>query len=176
MSLLKQINNAWLKTRIWVLRCLLLAASATFAAGIYLPMITITKLMFFTNEFSILSGIAELFREQKYFVFVLLAGFSIVLPVLKLATLYRYLFSRKSLQRHWVINWMHRFGKWSMLDVLVVAIIIVVVKLGALATVEVHQGLYLFSVSVFLIMLVTNQTLAMIAQTPKLENKLQTAS
>ena len=43
-------------------------------------------------------------------------------------------------------------GKWSMLDVFVVALLLVSVKLGVLAKVEVHYGLYVFATSVLLTM------------------------
>ena len=43
-------------------------------------------------------------------------------------------------------------GKWSMLDVFVVALLLVSLKLGALAKVEVHYGLYFFTASVILTM------------------------
>ena len=50
---------------------------------------------------------------------------------------------------------MHLFGKWSMLDVFVVAVLVVTVKLGAIASVEARYGLYAFTVAVFLTMYVT---------------------
>ena len=55
-----------------------------------------------------------------------------------------------------VLELIHRFGKWSMLDVFVVAILVVVVKLGAIADVEKHIGLYAYAASAILIMLITN--------------------
>ena len=42
-----------------------------------------------------------------------------------------------------------------MLDVFVVAILVASIKLGALAKVEIHYGLYTFATSVLLIMLTT---------------------
>jgi paraquat-inducible protein A len=52
------------------------------------------------------------------------------------------------------INWLERLGRWSMLDVFVVALLIIVVKLRFVAHVEVHSGVYLFTVSVLLTNLV----------------------
>ena len=50
---------------------------------------------------------------------------------------------------------MHLYGKWSMLDVFVVAVLVVAVKLGTLASVEMRYGLYFFSAAVLLTMFVT---------------------
>ncbi|MFO7593789.1 MAG: paraquat-inducible protein A [Pseudomonadota bacterium] len=47
-------------------------------------------------------------------------------------------------------------GKWSMLDVFVVAMFIMTVKMGAIVSVEVHTGLYLFSAGVVASMLLTH--------------------
>ena len=53
------------------------------------------------------------------------------------------------------MNWLSHYGKWSMLDVFVVALLLVIVKLGVLATVEVHYGIYMYAAAGLLIMLCT---------------------
>jgi paraquat-inducible protein A len=53
------------------------------------------------------------------------------------------------------MNWVSHYGKWSMLDVFVVALLLVIVKLGVLATVEVHYGIYMYAAAGLLIMLCT---------------------
>ncbi|OQX45604.1 MAG: paraquat-inducible membrane protein A, partial [Candidatus Sedimenticola endophacoides] len=50
---------------------------------------------------------------------------------------------------------MHEYGRWSMLDVFVVALLVVSVKLDAIARVQIHYGLYAFSAAVLITMLVT---------------------
>lgn len=54
-----------------------------------------------------------------------------------------------------MLNLMHEYGRWAMLDVLVVAVLVVMVKLGAFASIQVHPGLYLFAAAVLMIMLLT---------------------
>ncbi|MBL6999233.1 MAG: paraquat-inducible protein A, partial [Gammaproteobacteria bacterium] len=49
-----------------------------------------------------------------------------------------------------------------MLDVMVVAILIVTVKLGTIASVEIHYGLYLFAAAVLLIMFITQRVVTLI--------------
>ena len=53
------------------------------------------------------------------------------------------------------MNWVSHYGKWSMLDVFVVALLLVIVKLGVLATVKVHYGIYMYAAAGLLIMLCT---------------------
>ena len=63
-----------------------------------------------------------------------------------------------------VLELMHRFGRWSMLDVFVVAILVVVVKLGAIGDVEKHLGLYAYAGAAILIMLLTNKIVKLVEQ------------
>jgi paraquat-inducible protein A len=52
---------------------------------------------------------------------------------------------------------MHEYGRWAMLDVMVVAVLIMTVKLGAVASIHIHSGLYIFAAAVLLIMFLTQQ-------------------
>ncbi len=141
------------------LRWLLVLACILLAIGLVTPMLTLTRFVFFEDSFSVLSGIVELFDSGKYGLFVIIGLFSIVLPILKIAVLFKLLASRtgsaKHMQRY--LHLMHDYGRWSMLDVLVVAILIVTVKLGAIASIEIHAGLYVFGIAVLLIMFITQR-------------------
>ena len=46
------------------------------------------------------------------------------------------------------LGWVETIGRWSMLDVFVVAILVVVIKLSMVSDVEVHTGLYVFVLAV----------------------------
>ena len=138
-------------------RWLLFIALVLFLVGIALPMMTISKFIVVTNTFSVLSGVAELLRNGNYILFVVVAAFSLVLPLLKLGVLWR-IVSRsrpagEQLSRY--LHLMHRYGRWAMLDVMVVAVLIMTVKLGAIASIEAHYGLYVFGAAVLMIMLIT---------------------
>ena len=58
-------------------------------------------------------------------------------------------------------------GPWSMLDVFVVALLLVSVKLGALAKVEVHYGLYIFTASVIMTMILSFWIYSLAHKKPK---------
>lgn len=139
------------------LRLLVLLAVVLLGVGLVAPIITLEKFILIENTFSVLSGTYQLLLEGRWFLFAIIAGFSIVLPLLKLYVLHRLLGGRcssaKQLRRY--LHWMHLYGKWSMLDVFIVAVLVVAVKLGAIVRVEMHYGLYAFAASVLLTMFVT---------------------
>ena len=68
------------------MRWLLLIAFVLFVAGVIAPMMTISKFILVTNTFSVLSGVTELFRNGNYFLFLMVAAFSVVL--LKIGVIY----------------------------------------------------------------------------------------
>ena len=138
------------------------------SAGLVAPIITLNKFVLIENTFSVFSGALELFSEGKFFLFIIITGFSIALPLLKIGVLHKLLSAKESnadsLSKY--LHWMHLYGKWSMLDVFVVAVLVVAVKLGAIASVEMRFGLYLFAAAVLLTMYVT-------ARVVNLTNKLR---
>lgn len=139
------------------LRLLVWLAYALLAVGLVAPVITLEKFVIIENTFSVLSGIYQLVQEDRWFLFFIIAGFSVLLPVLKLYVLHRLLgrhCHNAATLRHY-LHWMHLYGKWSMLDVFIVAVLVVAVKLGAIAQVEMRYGLYAFAASVLLTMFVT---------------------
>ena len=141
----------------WLLLLILLAATLL-AVGLVAPIITFKKFIFIQNTFSILTGTWNLLKEGQFFLFLIISIFSIVLPIFKLGLLTRLVLSSSSINAgsEKILALIHRFGRWSMLDVFVVAILVVVVKLGAIADVEKHLGLYAYAAAAILIMLITN--------------------
>jgi paraquat-inducible protein A len=125
--------------------------------GLVAPIITLNKFVLIENTFSVLSGTIEMLIEGQYFLFLVVSGFSVVLPVLKIGVLYRLLSVRDGRMRELgrSLHLMHLYGRWSMLDVFVVAVLVVAVKLGAIASVEMRFGLYAFAAAILLTMYVT---------------------
>jgi paraquat-inducible protein A len=129
-----------------------------FVLGISLPMLTISKFIIIRDSFSILTGLLDLLEGGQIFIFLLVAGFSVVLPVLKISTLYLLLSKKTSSgQYKKKLHTMHEYGRWAMLDVMIVALLVVTVKLGAIASIQVHSGLYIFGLGAILLMVVTGK-------------------
>lgn len=152
-------ENRLARRDVWVLLLLLVLSTGLFLAGLVLPMLTITKLLVFDHSLSVLGGVYELWRNGHIFLFGVVAGFSIVLPILKIAVLFLVVLQRSphspAVDR--LLHLMHEYGRWAMLDVMVVAVLIMTVKLGAIASIQVHSGLFVFGLSVLLIMLITRR-------------------
>ena len=142
------------------LKWLYFLAIGLFIGGICMPMMTLSTFVLFENSISLLSGLYALGKDQQYLLLILISAVSLVLPALKFHVLYRILFHSESQtpQQARLFKLMHDYGRWGMLDVMVVALLVVTVKLGAIASVEIHTGLYVFSAAVLLIMLLTHLT------------------
>jgi paraquat-inducible protein A len=133
----------------------LIIALSSFTAGIFLPFMTITQFLFFDNTVSILSGIGRLFSQSEYLLFVIILLFTIVTPMLKIGMIGAAWFYPKAEQSHY-LKWVEKYGKWSMLDVLVVAVMMVLIKLDGVAKIEAHVGAYIFAASVLVTMILSD--------------------
>lgn len=124
--------------------------SLMLAIGVSQPMFTFTHFYFFDDTFSLYSGIFHLLAQGELILFGLLFGFSLLMPTLKMLMLL-YTINAKSMlndaqQRY--LNRIGLIGKWSMLDVFVIAIMAVTIKLSMVAQVTIHYGLIVFSIGV----------------------------
>ncbi|MGD2083508.1 MAG: paraquat-inducible protein A [Chromatiales bacterium] len=137
-----------------LVNAVLAAALALLGVGLFGPLMSVEKFYVFSNRVSLFSGLVDLAGEGRWALFAVLGSFSVALPLLKLGLLFRVwnLEAVESARQRRHIRWMAHYGKWSMLDVFVVAVLVVSVKLGSIARVEVHYGLYAFAASVLLTM------------------------
>jgi paraquat-inducible protein A len=136
---------------------LLLAALGLLLVGLTWPVLTLEKFYFFANTVSLWSALLQLIAEREWGLVVILGLFSVVFPILKILWLF-VLWNLESAtgpghRRH--LHWLAVFARWSMLDVFVVALLVVSVKLGALAEARVELGIYAFAASVVLTMLLS---------------------
>lgn len=126
--------------------------------GLTMPILTLEKFVFFTNTVSLLSALQTLAAEAEWGLFILIGSFSVVFPLLKIAMLLLiWNLGSENSQRHQVhLRWLATYSKWSMLDVFVVALLVVSIKLGAVAQAHVETGIYAFAASVILSMAISN--------------------
>jgi paraquat-inducible protein A len=129
---------------------LIAVALLLFGTGIFFPFFHVTKFWVFDDAVSVVGGIITLFREGEYFLFAVLTLFTLVFPCVKLGLLAVVWLEREhDLARvRQLHGWVESLGKWSMLDVFVVAILIVAMKSAAVAQIHIGLGLYLFTFSV----------------------------
>src|SRR5262249_61877805 len=70
--------------RRFLLTLAIVAASVSLALGVSLPIIKLTKFVFFTYEHSLISTVNALIRSGQIFLGITVLVFSIILPVTKL--------------------------------------------------------------------------------------------
>lgn len=143
------------KRRYYILS--LIVASACFLAVSYsVPFMETQKFVVFKKYPSLLMSITKLWEQGFLFLAIIIFLFSIIFPVLKLCLLsVVWLRSLNHKSRIRLLRGLELLGKWSMLDVYVVAIIIVLVKAGELLSVKPREGLYYFAASILLSMVAT---------------------
>lgn len=132
----------------------LIVGFLSFILGITQPMMTLTKLIWFDNTFTVLSGIGALLADETFALGMLIMTFSVIFPAVKFAVMAAYAILYPPLPRA-LVQWQYALGKiakFSMLDVFVVAVMLMVVKLGVLAEVDIHSGIYWFSTAVLVSM------------------------
>ena len=139
----------------FLLGLLTLAAIATLVLGVTLPAIQLTKLYLWTDRHSILSAMAALYVDKEYFLAGLIGLFSIVIPGCKLLYLLAVstLAARRPANRERTLERLESLGKWSMMDVLVLALMVFYVNASSLADASALPGIYYYAASVFLTML-----------------------
>jgi len=139
------------RERFFVLALLLLSA-ALLVLGWLLPIMTVETLLILTDEVSILDSCWQLLEQGEVFLFLVIFVFSIVFPLIKLGVAL-YLWWLADLERPGFLRslaWIETLGKWSMLDVFVVALSVVAIQMSFVSEVEIHPGIYLFTAAVAL--------------------------
>ncbi len=153
-----QFNEVMKFARSAIITNLLISSSVVlFIFGTFSPLMTVKKWFIFENTFSLLSGLMQFFYAGQYALFVIVALFSLVVPLAKM-TLVAVVTNTSSWTesgKHRMIHWLSLVGKWSMMDVFIVAILVVVGKFHGVAEVKIHNGLYAFAASVILIHIAT---------------------
>jgi len=119
-------------------------------AGAVVPMVQTVKVIFWGQDYSILSFIITLFDKGEWFLLILVGLFGVANPLFKLDQLYR-VWRRLDVHGDRINKALMRIdliSKWSMADVFVVAVLVAVAKTSSfLANAHVKPGLYLFAAS-----------------------------
>ena len=101
-----------------------------------------------TNSSTIWSGIVQLLDQRSYFVGGVVFLASMLIPIMKLLILFYLSLTGSNGQRTHFKMKLYRFveaiGRWSMLDIFLLAILVAIVKLGHFTTVTPERGSTLF--------------------------------
>lgn len=134
-------------------RALLALGVLFFPLGIALPVMETTRFWVFRDSYSLIGAIDALLQAGEWRLALLVALFSIGAPLAKMG-LVTLLHARPAgAKGGWLARWVERLGKWSLTDVLVVALLIVIWSGGAMVTVATQPGLWFFTLSAMCLML-----------------------
>lgn len=143
-----------------------LAAMIALVFGLITPilMVTIHKEVEYLGDIvlsfeskGVIGSIAKLFESGDVVVALVILLFSVVTPVLKILSLLTISIFMESDLAHGIIKFFKMIGKWSMVDVFVVAVFLVYLTAnkGDVSRAEVEVGLYFFLAYVIVSMLVS---------------------
>lgn len=145
---------------------MLVTSLGFFIAGIFLPFTSVTKLWLFENQVSVYRGLIVLWQAGEIFLFLILFVFTVCFPFVKINTMLTlWLYPRldsENAQR--MYHFVSDLGKWSMLDVFVMAILVLTVKSSGVANIQVGSGFFLFFTSVMLTQLASLWTGKLVAR------------
>ena len=137
---------------------LMIAAAIFYIPANLLPMTTVTSLGMVQSD-TIMSGVVYFVQSGSWPIALVIFIASIFVPLLKLFILsylllsvqYKSHFRPKDRTRLYLIT--EAVGRWSMLDIFVVTILVALVNLGALATIQAGPAALYFAAVVVLTML-----------------------
>lgn len=149
-----EASSSILKTPILDIVCewLLYVSAALIISGLLMPSVHRPSMMSWVSdgvEYNILQVLGSMWDAQEYVVAIIVFLFSIIFPLAKTLTaavLFR--FGNRASKR--AAHIMQFLGKWSMLDVFLVAFLIGMTQLAVIVTVRPLAGLYLFAAGVIL--------------------------
>ena len=128
---------------------LLVLSALCLAFGLVLPLVRFEKLYFFNETPSLIDIVLSLWEQGSGGLALLVALFSIVFPVIKLFGIA--LEATAPPQGEGKAGWLARLlpvlGKWSMMDVMLVALVIVAAKTSGMASAFTQPGLWFYAAS-----------------------------
>lgn len=130
-----------------VLQLLLASSLSLLVVGIFSPLLKITQLWFFSSESSLVSAVHTLFTHQEWALAGVITLFAITVPIVKSLATFWFISRPINQTSRKRLDQLNLLGKWSMLDVFIVAFMVVATKLASLAQAEVQYGLYLLLVA-----------------------------
>ena len=141
------VNNGSAGGRDPLAGALLMLAAPLLVAGLVMPAVSIRRLAFFADTYSLLDGILAFWMRGDVLLFGLLFAFSVLFPAIKIATglLAWSTGGRQSERLAGLVRTMAAVSRWSMLDVFIVALTVLVADGRLLSSADLHAGILLFA-------------------------------
>jgi paraquat-inducible protein A len=119
--------------------------------ALFIPTMTVERVPWiWRTKFSIWRVVEGLYADREYFICAVIVLFSMVFPVVKLLT-GLWIWARVdaiSPAARRAVGFVSAMGKWSMVDVFVVALLIAAIQVSIITNVAIHAGIYVFTAAV----------------------------
>lgn len=128
----------------------LLLAASCLGAGLSLPVMRVRWFFVLDRPISILGGIRALLASGDVVTSAILLAFSVVFPIAKIVLLFVYWLALRRGRRlaAWPVGLLQAAARWSMLDVLVIALVVFAIKAQPLADAQIAQAVVPFVVAI----------------------------
>lgn len=128
-----------------------LGAFILFWPAVFLPILEIERLGQ-RHESSLIAGVFDMLHHKEWFVGTVVFLFSVVFPLIKIVLLMELSWLRLMHHRHRAFTYrlMENTGRWSMMDVMLLAFLVMLVKLGGLVTFHIGPAVLAFAGCVML--------------------------
>nr|WP_285817637.1 paraquat-inducible protein A [Echinimonas agarilytica] len=107
-----------------------------------LPFWQTTRFYFWQEQSSLFAVVGVLFEQREFVLMSIIVVFTMVFPVSKLGALLWHTYAKR--RRPKLLVALELLGRFSMLDVFVAALLVVLIKLDAIIELQVQTGFYLF--------------------------------
>ena len=129
----------------------LVLAAVLLVAGLFLPAVSVHR-FFLTREYSLAEGVFAFLASGDWFLFLVIFLFSILCPVAKIGVCLALWFvvRRDHPLTARLSGWLAALSKWSMLDVFIIALVVLLLNGQLLSSADVHSGVIAFTAAVLL--------------------------
>lgn len=134
---------------------LFVTAAICLALGLFLPILRFETFYFFSQTPSLIELVTALFESGDVALSLVVALFSIAFPIVKLAGIGLQLFGKAG-EAGLFRRVMPHLSKWSMMDVMLVAIVVFAAKSSGIATAVSQPGLWFYAASTVIAGLLPN--------------------
>lgn len=129
----------------------LVLSSFFLALGLVLPLVRFEKLIFFSDTPSLLGIVSALWEQQNWMLALLVGLFSVVFPLIKLVGIAVEVTAASREDAGGLVSrLMPVLARWSMMDVMLVALVIVAAKTSGMASAFTQPGLWFYAGSAIL--------------------------
>ncbi len=128
----------------------LVLALVLLGLGLFLPAIKISSFIFISREFSLVESVFSFIEAGNYFLFAVTFIFSIAFPAFKIVTglVLWHAADISGAPAKSLLNGLSAASKWSMLDVFIIALVVLVADGRLLTGADIRVGAIVFSASV----------------------------